>query len=360
MRIEYAGACYHVINRGNYRRKLFEEAGAAEAFERTLGEAAVRFGWKVHAYVIMNNHFHLAVQISEPNLSVGMKWLQGTWTRRNNGFNRVVGRPFQGRYKALLVEPGHALAQVCHYIHLNPMLAKLVEPHKLHNYRWSSLPIFEKRNRPSWLDSRTILFDAGQLSDTPKGWLYYRSYLAFRSLEKSTPDELSRLRFSRGWCIGSDRFRVQLKQEFEDQGQALAMARFAGLEPRELAAEKEKLWFEQLEALAKRAGIDLGNLPKKKSAEEKVILAAAMKSGSSVSNQWLGSQLQMGLPATVSQFVRRFLSQPKKRHEVQLLFVKSQYMTPYILLFIGPPRFKAEGWEWKNSSIFTPKISASC
>ena len=111
LRIEYPGACYHVINRGNYRRNLFADKGASEAFERTLGEAAVRYGWRVHAYVIMRNHFHLAVELTEPNLSEGMKWLQGTWIRRYNSFRRLIGRPFQGRYKALLVEPGPALGQ---------------------------------------------------------------------------------------------------------------------------------------------------------------------------------------------------------------------------------------------------------
>jgi putative transposase len=68
LRLEFAGACYHVINRGNYRRDLFAGKGAAESFQRCLGESAVRFGWRVHAFVIMRNHFHLAVETPEPNL----------------------------------------------------------------------------------------------------------------------------------------------------------------------------------------------------------------------------------------------------------------------------------------------------
>ena len=106
LRVEFEGACYHVINRGNYRRNLFKGKGAAEAFERTLGEAATKYSWRVHAYAVMSNHFHLAVELTEPNLSEGMKWLQGTWIRRYNGLRGLIGRPFQGRYKALLVEPG--------------------------------------------------------------------------------------------------------------------------------------------------------------------------------------------------------------------------------------------------------------
>ncbi|HEY4299379.1 MAG TPA: transposase, partial [Candidatus Didemnitutus sp.] len=156
-RIEFPGACYHVINRGNYRRELFKGKGAAEAFERTLEEAARRFGWTIHAYVVMSTHFHLALELTEPNLSVGMKWLQGTWIRRYNVFRHLVGRPFQGRYKALLVEPGHDLGQICHYLHLNPVRAQLVAPDQAAAYPWSSLPHFIRKGRPAWLESATVL-----------------------------------------------------------------------------------------------------------------------------------------------------------------------------------------------------------
>ncbi len=67
--VEYGGACYHVLNRGNYRKDLFAGGGAAESFQKCLFEAARRFGWRVHAFVTMRNHFHLAVETPEPNLS---------------------------------------------------------------------------------------------------------------------------------------------------------------------------------------------------------------------------------------------------------------------------------------------------
>ena len=139
VRVEYAGACYHVINRGNYRRDLFAAKGAAESFQACVFEAGQCFGWRLHAFVIMRNHFHLAVETPEPNLSEGMKWLQGTWAARFNRFRGEGGRPFQGRYKALHVEAGHALAQVAHYIHLNPVRAKIKTAPRLGDYRWSSL-----------------------------------------------------------------------------------------------------------------------------------------------------------------------------------------------------------------------------
>ena len=142
LRWEYAGACYHAINRGNYRKDLFAVKGAAESFEACLFEASERAGWRLHAFVIMRNHFHLAVETPEPNLSEGMRWLQATWAARFNRYRGEVGRPFQGRYKALHVEAGHALAQVAHYIHLNPVRAGVVPGERAGEFRWSSLHWF--------------------------------------------------------------------------------------------------------------------------------------------------------------------------------------------------------------------------
>lgn len=104
LRLEYAGAFYHVINRGNYRRGLFTGKSAAEAFERCLEEAAERFRWQVHAFVVTSNHFHLALETPEPNLSLAIKRLQGTWAARFNRFRGEIGRLFQGRYLGFLAE----------------------------------------------------------------------------------------------------------------------------------------------------------------------------------------------------------------------------------------------------------------
>jgi len=90
----------------------------------------------VHAYVVMRNHFHLAIGLSEPNLSDEMKWLQGTWIRRYNGCRKLVGRPFQGRCKSLMVEPGVHFAQVCHYIHFDPVRTGVVKPSEAAACKW--------------------------------------------------------------------------------------------------------------------------------------------------------------------------------------------------------------------------------
>jgi REP element-mobilizing transposase RayT len=170
LRVEWAGACYHVINRGNYRRDLFAPKGAAESFRQCLFEACERFGWRLHAFVIMRNHFHLAVETPEPNLSTGMQWQQGTWAARFNRFRGEKGRPFQGRYRALHVEPGPALAQVAHYIHLNPVRARVVPAERVMEFKWSSLPLFADKKRAAVLEAKTVLKESGELPDTTAGW----------------------------------------------------------------------------------------------------------------------------------------------------------------------------------------------
>ena len=316
-RVEFAGACYHVINRGNYRRNLFTGKGAAAAFERTLGEAAERFGWRVHAYVVMSNHFHLAVELTEPNLSTGMQWLQGTWIRRYNGFRKLIGRPFQGRYKALLVEPGEAFGQVCHYIHLNPVRAGIVKSAEVVKYGWSSLPKFAEKTRPQWLEPAVVLGEAGGLPDTSKGWTKYLGYLEFLAEDEVAKKALVAERISRGWCVGSEEFKGEMRKEHGRRGAELE--RFAGLEPGTVETERMALWEEKLRALAMAAKINLATWPKQKSHPDKVRLAAALKQSTSVSNGWLAVRLEMGQPATVSQYVRRYLLKGDGRTETAKL-----------------------------------------
>lgn len=305
LRLEYAGACYHVINRGNYQRELFRGKGAAEAFVGCLLEAAERMNWRLHAYVVMSNHFHVAVETPEPNLSDGMKWLQGTWARRFNGDRRSVGRPFQGRYKALHVEPGHTLAQVAHYIHLNPVRAGVVAVERLLEYPWSSLVEFCGKTRPPCLVGDTVLAECGGLPDTKAGWRKYVHYLELLAEEDAKRRDERFGRLSRGWMIGSEEFRAALKKDLSVVAATHARFSLAGGDRHAQRELREHVWEEKLQALAKAFKVSLTALPAPYSAPAKVQLAAAMKQLTSVSNGWLATRLQMGQPASVSQFVRR-------------------------------------------------------
>ena len=311
LRLEYPGACYHVINRGNYRQNVFEAKGAAEAFEQCLAEICVRSGWVIHAYVIMRNHFHLAVETPQANLSEGMKWLQGTWALRFNRFHGVGGRPFQGRYKALHVEPGHALGQVAHYIHLNPVRAKVVAAEKVGEFRWSSLWWFlQRKERPDWLGAETLLAEAGGLADTTAGWRKYGEYLAV--LAETMPGKRAERfgQMSRGWALGTKEFKRELVRELTQRGADLEQMALLGDTQDGLRLVRETCWEERLQQVANLVAIDLTKLGPRKSDPGKVQLAALMKAATPVSNGWLCERLGMGTPASVSQFVRRWQLEP--------------------------------------------------
>ena len=131
--IEFDGAVYHVMSRGNRQEEIFRDDTDRVLFLETLTEVCARTGWIVHAYVLMDNHYHILPETPEPNLVVGMKWFQGTYTQRFNARNREWGHLFQGRYKALLVENGsNAYFPIfSSYIHLNPARAGMFNLKKI-------------------------------------------------------------------------------------------------------------------------------------------------------------------------------------------------------------------------------------
>jgi putative transposase len=321
-RLEYAGARYHVINRGNYRRAVFSNEVAAEAFERTLGEAAVKFGWKISAYVVMKNHFHLALETPEPNLSLGMKWLQGTWVSRSQPYRRPAGRPFQGRFKSLVIEDGEGFRRVCDYIHLNPVRARVVSVTEVGTYRRSSLWHYLEGRRAPWMDGKGLLNAVGIRATTRSGWKSYVRTLGLIMGDKREREQHTAKQLSRGWCIGSAEFRKTMLETMGERRELWRSRRSAGLESDAVKTEQTRGWEAMLVASARLAKIDLAALPAKKSASEKVLLAAVLKTSTAVSNVWLAERLQMGQPASVSQFVRRHLMKPESEKAIRRLLSK--------------------------------------
>ena len=145
LRVEYSGAIYHGMNRGDRREPIFRDDADRQRFVETLAEACERSGWQVHAYCLMPNHFHLVVETPQPTLVAGMKWSLGTYTGRFNRRHRLCGHLFSGRYKSLIVDGsggGHRRT-VCKNVHLNPARAGLLRPEQaLPAYRWSSWPAY--------------------------------------------------------------------------------------------------------------------------------------------------------------------------------------------------------------------------
>jgi putative transposase len=136
LRIEFPGALYHVTSRGNARQRVFRDDEDREMFLATLAWVVTRFAWRCHAYCLMNNHVHLLIETPQPNLSRGMRQLNGVYTQRFNRRHRKVGHLFQGRFKAILVEKEGYLLELARYIVLNPVRAKMVKMPE--RYLWSS------------------------------------------------------------------------------------------------------------------------------------------------------------------------------------------------------------------------------
>src|SRR3989304_5774214 len=103
LRVEYAGAIYHVMNRGDRREEIFRDDEDRQRFFAPLGEVWARTGRQGHVLCLMPNHFHLVVETPQPKLVAGMKWFLGTYTARFNRRHKVFGHLFSGRYKALVV-----------------------------------------------------------------------------------------------------------------------------------------------------------------------------------------------------------------------------------------------------------------
>jgi len=126
LRIEYSGALYHVTNRGNARQSIVTCDDDRYLFLTILNEIYERFQWKIFSYCLMDNHYHLLFETPSPNLSDGMRHLNGVYTQRINRIHRSCGHLFQGRFKAVNVEKDSHLLELCRYIVLNPVRAKLV------------------------------------------------------------------------------------------------------------------------------------------------------------------------------------------------------------------------------------------
>ena len=131
LRIEFNGALYHITARGDKRADIFEDNEDREQFLNLLKEVCSRFNWQIHAYCLMDNHYHLLVETPEGNLSLGMRQLNGVYTQKFNRKHKRVGHVFQGRIKRIIVEKDAHLLELARYIVLNPVRAKMIRKQKI-------------------------------------------------------------------------------------------------------------------------------------------------------------------------------------------------------------------------------------
>jgi REP element-mobilizing transposase RayT len=156
LRIEFAGALYHVTSRGDGQDDIFTGDEDRRAFLGVLGEVCERFNWTVHAYCLMDNHYHLVVETPDGNLAKGMRQLNGVYTQNFNREHGRVGHVFQGRYKAILVQKDAYLLELARYVVRNPVRARMVRSAK--DWPWSSYraTVGQGEGAP-WLQTEWIL-----------------------------------------------------------------------------------------------------------------------------------------------------------------------------------------------------------
>ena len=323
LRLEFPGAVYHVINRGNYRRDVFAAAKTRAAFEECLFQACERSGWVLHTYVVMRNHYHLAVETPKGNLVIGMQWLEATFANRFNRLGREHGHLFQGRYKGLLVDKDSSLGPLCDYIHLNPVRAGVATVAGLRDVSHSSYwHLWRPAGRPAFLRVETALKEAGGLADTPAGRAAYAAYLDWQAAEGPAGKNKAYANLSQGWALGTEEFKADLVRDFQIAATARA------LEPSGAAEVRAMQWQEALEVAVGRLPATARTAPDaaRKSAAWKVAVATHLKSTTDVSNGWLAIQLDMGTAAYVSKHVGLLLrgGGPGKKGLEQLQEVKGE------------------------------------
>lgn len=192
LRIEYPGALYHVTSRGNARQPIFVDDGDRQVFIRHLGAVVEAHRWLLYAYCLMTNHYHLLVETPEPDLSRGMRRLNGHYCQTFNRRHRRVGHVLQGRFSGILVERESHLLELARYIVLNPVRAGMTEAPE--TFPWSSLQAaIGVAAAPPWLVKSDLLARFGSAE----------RYLAFvrEGIGRESPWS-----GVRGFVLGSERF----------------------------------------------------------------------------------------------------------------------------------------------------------
>jgi len=313
-RIEYAGATYHVMCRGNRREDIFENDGDREVFLETLAQVCERTGWEVCAYVLMPNHYHLILETPEANLVAGMKWFQGTYTKRFNARNRKWGHLFQGRYKSIVIDPGEPeyFCTACDYIHLNPARAGLIDVERhsaLRDYKWSSSWFLSRTSRgdPPWLNLARIVEARTQRPGDRESRMMYVSYLESRSVEERrlSEDQIENEEYKalrRGWIFGSDEFKEELKEPLNEELKGLCRETVSG-EPRRLHDEQEANRL--LQSTCRIVGLRRAEKDRlRKNDLRKQMAAWFLFRKTPMGQDWLAKQLGMGNRANVSRAVK--------------------------------------------------------
>jgi REP element-mobilizing transposase RayT len=309
LRLQFPGAIYHVLSRGDRRELIFRDDTDRESFLNALAEVCLKSAWQIHAFCLMPNHFHLIVETPQPNLAAGMKWFLGTYTARFNRRHRLTGHVFAGRYKSLLVGgEGGYLRTACDYVHLNPVRAKMVAPDAaLRSYRWSSFPLYLQPfpSRPSWLRADRLLGECGLQQDNTASRREFEQRLEARRAHE-TDAEFAPVRT--GWCFASDAVRHELLSHIEGK----AGDWHYGADVQEAAEAKANRVV--AEELRRAVWTEAELAQRKKGDSGKLIIARRLRQETTMTLQWIADRLHMGTRSHLSHLLY-WLRRAEREHQ---------------------------------------------
>jgi REP element-mobilizing transposase RayT len=217
LRIQFAGALYHVTCRGAEEGALYRSEHDRSRRLHWLARTVEMFGWRVHAFVLMSNHDHLFVETPEPNLASAMQYLNGCYTSYFNFSHERAGHLFQGRYHAVLIENEGHYREVSRYVHLNPVRAGLVTAPEA--WAWSSYPGYHwPSRRLAWMSYERVLGEYGANETAAR-----RAYCRFVEEGIEHPPESPWARAEQSLILGSSAFVDRIRRRLGAQRDSPAL-----------------------------------------------------------------------------------------------------------------------------------------
>jgi len=306
LRIEYAGAIYHVMSRGDRGEDIFFDDQDRRKFLATLGEACIKADWQVHAYCLMKNHFHFVLETPKPTLVAGMKWLLGVYTQRFNARHQKWGHLFAGRYKSLIVDDSdhYYLRRVCDYVHLNPARAHLLKNGAaLESFEWSSFGEYLKASykRVHWLRTDRLLGEYGIEKDDAATRKRFSKLMNDRCIAEGLGGDAFYKIIRHGWKFGAEDFVERLFEKMS------AVPKKEIHLPREIDETMEikgrRLIQEKLKEL-KLKHADLDSL--RCTDPVKIEIAQCLRSQTTLPLKWIAHELKAGTPGTLAVALRKY------------------------------------------------------
>ena len=209
LRLSFENAFYHITVRGNRREKISYSDQDKEIFLKRLKEMLIKYAMICHAYCLMDNHYHLFIKTTQPNLSRGMHYLNSSYANWFRNKHQIIGPLFQGRFKSILVDADHYALILSAYIHLNPLRAGIIS--QLEEYPWSSYLDYLHLGKSNISDPSLVL----NLIDnnTFKSIKKYREYIIqYQDMEDPLKRSYHHI------ALGSETFIEKIKEKIEHLG----------------------------------------------------------------------------------------------------------------------------------------------